>query len=359
MKAVLGLEDGTVVKGRGFGAEGIATGELVFATSYTGYEEALTDPSYKGQILMLTYPLIGNYGVSYENFQSDGIKAEGFVVREVCDHPSHPKSKSTLHKFLEKEGIPGICNVDTRMLTILTRKRGTMRAALITGDDDGERAVELAREQKPISELDLISKVTCAEPYQIKGRGKRFVVMDLGVKRSILSGLSQGGADIVVVPADATPTQIQEYEPDALLLSNGPGDPMQANNAISVVRELVDEIPVFGICLGHQIISLALGARTYKMKFGHRGANQPVKVLDSGIVYITSQNHGFAVDPDSLDGTGLHITQINANDGTVEGLEHDTLPILSVQYHPEASPGPLDTGFLFDRFIKIVEEGNA
>ncbi|UZE92707.1 MAG: glutamine-hydrolyzing carbamoyl-phosphate synthase small subunit [Methanosarcinales archaeon] len=354
MKAVLGLEDGTVIKGKGFGAEGVALGELVFATSFTGYEEALTDPSYNGQILMMTYPLIGNYGVSYENFQSEGIKAEGFVVREVCNHPSHSKSKSTLHKFLKKEGIPGICDVDTRMLTILTREKGAMRAALIVGDDDGDRAIKLAKEQNPISELDLISKVTCAEPYQIKGHGKRFVVMDLGVKRSILSGLSQRGVDVVVVPADATPTQIQEYEPDALLLSNGPGDPMQAKNAISIANDLVGKIPIFGIGLGHQVIALALGAKTYKLKFGHRGANQPVKDVDTGKIYITSQNHGFAVDPDSLNDTELRVTQVNVNDGTVEGLRHTSLPIMSAQYYPEVVPSPRDVEFSFDAFMKII-----
>ncbi len=354
MKAVLGLEDGTVIKGKGFGAEGVALGELVFATSFTGYEEALTDPSYNGQILMMTYPLIGNYGVSYENFQSEGIKTEGFVVREICDHPSHPKSKSTLHEFLEKEGIPGICDVDTRMLTILTREKGTMRAALITGDDDGDRAVQLAKEQKPISELDLISKVTCAEPYQIKGRGKRFVVMDLGVKQSILSGLSQRDVDIVVVPADATLQQIQEYEPDALLLSNGPGDPMQAKNAISIANDLVGKIPIFGIGLGHQVIALALGAKTYKLKFGHRGANQPVKDVDTGKIYITSQNHGFAVDSDSLNDTELRVTQVNVNDSTVEGLRHTSLPIMSAQYYPEVVPSPRDVEFSFDAFMKII-----
>lgn len=359
MKAVLGLEDGTIIKGKGFGAEGTALGELVFATSFTGYEEALTDPSYKGQILMLTYPLIGNYGVSYENFQSEGIKAEGFVVREVCDHPSHPKSKSALHEFLGKEGVPGICNVDTRMLTILTRKSGTMRAALVTGDDDGERAIQLAKEQPTISELDLISKVTCAEPYQIKGRGKRFVVMDLGIKRSIISGLSQRGVDIVVVPADATPTQIQEYEPDALLLSNGPGDPTQAKNAISVANEFVGKISIFGIGLGHQVISLALGAKTYKLKFGHRGANQPVKDVDTGRIYITSQNHGFAVNPDSLNDTELRVTQVNVNDGTVEGLRHASLPIMGTQYYPEVAPSPRDVEFSFDAFMKMVEGYDA
>ncbi len=294
--------------------------------------------------------------MSYENFQSDGIKANGFVVREICDHPSHHKSKGTIHSFLKGEGIPGISSIDTRMLTILTRKEGTLRATLITGDDDGEEAVRLAKEQPTISELDLIGEVTSAKPYQIEGTGKRFVVMDLGVKQNILSCLSKRDVDIVVVPAGTSSRQIQEYEPDALLLSNGPGDPLQAKNAISVVRELAEEMPVFGICLGHQVIALALGARTYKLKFGHRGANQPVKDLRTGIVHITSQNHGFAVDPDSLSGTGLHITYINVNDNTVEGFKHESLPILSVQYHPEASPGPRDTEFLFDIFVKTVED---
>ncbi|MCZ7357913.1 MAG: glutamine-hydrolyzing carbamoyl-phosphate synthase small subunit [Candidatus Methanoperedens sp.] len=356
MKAVLGLEDGTFVKGEGLGVEGIVQGELVFTTQYTGYEEALTDPSYKGQILMFTYPLIGNYGISGETFQSDGMKAEGLVVREACDHPSHHRSRRSIYEFLKDEGKSGIMGVDTRMLTIKTREYGTMKAAIITGDDDGEEAVRLAREQPDIGGLDLISKVTCREPYQVKGHeeGGNIVLMDFGVKRNIVKSLNSRGINVTVVPAATRTEDILKYEPDAILLSNGPGDPQQATNGIAVVKELAGELPIFGICLGHQIISLALGGETYKMKFGHRGANQPVKDLKKGIVYITSQNHGYAVDESSIDKKEASITQLNTNDGTVEGLEHKYLDIMSVQYHPEAHPGPLDTEKIF--FDRVAEK---
>ncbi len=355
MKAVLGLEDGTFVRGEGIGVEGIVQGELVFTTQYTGYEEALTDPSYKGQILMFTYPLIGNYGVSGETFQSDGIKAEGLVVREACDHPSHHRSTRSIYKFLEDEGKSGITGIDTRMLTIKTRERGTMKASIITGDDNGEEAVRLAREQPDIGGLDLIGKVTCREPYSIKGREDcgNIVLMDFGAKRNIIKSLARRGINVTVVPAATPVRDILNYEPDALLLSNGPGDPQQATNGIAVVKQLAGELPIFGICLGHQIISLALGGETYKLKFGHRGANQPVKDLKRGIVHITSQNHGYAVDETSLDKKEVAVTQLNANDGTVEGLEHKDLEIMCVQYHPEAHPGPLDTEKLF--FDRVAE----
>jgi len=357
MKAVLGLEDGTIVRGLGFGVEGIVQGELVFTTEYTGYEESLTDPSYKGQILMFTYPLIGNYGVSGETFQSDGMKAEGLVVREACMHPSHFRSKRSIYEFLCDEGKSGIQGVDTRMLTIKTREYGTMRAALIVGRDDGLEAVRLAREQPDISKLDLISQVTCKKPFRIAGNGPRrdlhFVLLDFGVKRNILKSLASRGIDITVVPAGTSTKEIIDLEPDALFLSNGPGDPMQAVNGVQVVKDLTGSMPIFGVCLGHQIISLALGARTYKLKFGHRGANQPVKDLDSGVVYITSQNHGFAVDGETVDGKEAEVTQINANDNTVEGLAHKYLDIICVQYHPEAHPGPWDTEKRF--FDKVLE----
>ncbi len=356
MKAVLGLEDGTFVKGEGLGVEGIVQGELVFTTQYTGYEEALTDPSYKGQILMFTYPLIGNYGISGETFQSDAMQAEGLVIREACDHPSHHRSRRSIYEFLKDEGKSGIMGIDTRMLTIKTRERGTMKAAIIVGDDNGEEAVRLAREQPDIGGLDLIEKVTCRQPYMVKGNenGGNVVLMDFGTKRNIIKSLSKRGINVTVVPATTPVKDIMNYEPDALLLSNGPGDPQQAANGISVVKELAGELPIFGICLGHQIISLALGGETYKMKFGHRGANQPVKDLKRKIVHITSQNHGYAVDESSIDGKEMAITQLNTNDGTVEGLEHEKLDIMCVQYHPEAHPGPLDTEKMF--FDRVAEK---
>ncbi len=349
MKAILALEDGTVVEGEGFGAEGTAIGELVFATPFTGYEEALTDPSYKGQILMLTYPLIGNYGVSGAKFQSDGIKVEGFVVREKCDFPSHYKSTRSIDEFLREESVPGMSEIDTRMLTRKTRQYGTMKACLhVGGTKEEEEVLELASNQPDISELDLIEQVTCKSPYRIPGEvgGKRIAVLDLGIKRNILRNLAKRNWDIFVFPANAQESEIRYSEPDALLLSNGPGDPKRGNNAMRIVKNLVGEIPVFGICLGLQIIGLALGCDTYKLKFGHRGANQPVKDLQSGRVYITAQNHGFAVDAESMEGI-VTLTQINANDHTVEGFESSHLGIKCVQYHPEASPGPWDTEEIF------------
>lgn len=362
MKAVLGLEDGTVIKGTGFGAEGTACGELVFTTQFTGYEEALTDPSYKGQLLMFTYPLIGNYGISGERVQSDNIHAEGLVVREACKNPYHYKSTRSIHKFLEDEGKPGIEGVDSRMLTIKTRERGTMRAALITGSDDGEEAVEVARNFPQITDQELISLVTCKEPYFIpgaagawkgSGKPKHAVVIDLGIKRNILNNLNKRGIDLTVVPATASPSEIAGYEPDMLFVSNGPGDPEKATDAINAVKHFAGTVPVCGICFGHQIISLAMGARTYKLKFGHRGGNQPVKDLVENKVFITSQNHGFAVDADSLDGTGLYVKYLNANDGTVEGVSHKDLDVFSVQFHPEAQAGPMDTEEVF--FGKVVK----
>lgn len=361
MKAVLGLEDGTVISGTGFGVEGTACGELVFTTQFTGYEEALTDPSYKGQILMFTYPLIGNYGVSGERFQSDNIHAEGLVVREACKDPYHYKSTRCIHKFLEDEGKPGIEGVDSRMLTIRTRERGTMRAALITGNDDGEEAVSVARNFPQITDEELISLVTCKEPHFIPGsngawkgssRHKHAVIVDLGIKRNIINNLHKRGIDLTIVPATTKTIEIASYEPDLLIVSNGPGDPEKAIEAINAVKAFAGTIPVCGICFGHQIISLAMGARTYKLKFGHRGGNQPVKDLVENKVFITSQNHGYAVDADSLDGTGLYESYINTNDKTVEGVSHKDLDIFSVQFHPEAQAGPMDTEEKF--FSKVV-----
>jgi carbamoyl-phosphate synthase small subunit len=358
MKAVIGLEDGTFLIGEGLGVEGIVQGELVFTTQYTGYEEALTDPSYRGQILMFTYPLIGNYGISGDTFQSNCMQAEGLVIREACDHPSHHRSTRSIYEFLRDEGKSGIMGIDTRMLTIKTREHGNMKAAIIVGSDDGKEAVRLSREQPNIGDLDLIGRVTCKKAYNIKGQdGGNIVVMDFGVKRNIIKSLNNRGVNVTVVPASMPVRDIMNFEPDAILLSNGPGDPQQAVNGISVVKELAGQLPIFGICLGHQIISLAMGAQTYKMKFGHRGANQPVKDIERGIVHITSQNHGYAVDENSIDKKELTITQFNTNDKTVEGLKHRDLEIMSVQYHPEAHPGPLDTEkIFFDRVIETLKK---
>jgi len=346
MIGVLGLEDGTRVEGTGFGAPGTVSGELVFTTVMSGYEEALTDPSYHGQMLMFTYPLQGNYGISGDDVQSERMWPQAMVSREYWDRPTHYRQGKTLNRFLIDEGKPGLCDVDTRMLTLKVRELGVMKAALVVGerrDVQDQDVVAMARSQADISAQDLLGDVTCKSAYRIEGSGPRIAVLDLGIKRNILKSLSCRGFDITVLPAHADISQIEATSPQALFVSNGPGDPERATQAISAVRRYVGEIPVFGICLGHQIISLAMGAQTFKLKFGHHGGNQPVKDLEKKIVYITSQNHNFAVRPGSVEGTDLQITQLNANDGTVEGVKSDKLDVLAVQYHPEAHPGPLCT----------------
>lgn len=359
-KAILVLEDGTVVRGNGFGALGEAQGEIVFNTGMTGYVEALTDPSYAGQILMMTYPLIGNYGVCSEDYESDGIKVEGFVVREACENPSNWRSEKSLPEFLEEYGIPGIQGVDTRMLTKKIRVYGTMKSTLVVYEDgdepDIEELIEKTRRQPYITELDLVEKVSTPKPRIIDhGRSLDVVVIDCGVKLSILR-LLQREANIILVPYNTPAEEILSYDPDGVLISNGPGDPARVKETIETARRLAGRVVLYGICLGHQIISLALGAKTYKLKFGHRGVNQPVKDFETGRVFISTQNHGFAVDESSLEGTGLTLTQINLNDNTVEGVRHRELPINAVQYHPEAGPGPHDTYFFFEDFFQTMRE---
>jgi carbamoyl-phosphate synthase small subunit len=348
MKAVLGLEDGEYIIGEGFGIEGECSGELVFNTLMTGYMEALTDPSYFGQILMFTFPMIGNYGVDERNLQNPKVRALGAICRGICDTPD---VRPTIRNYFEANGLYGMTGADTRRLTIKTRVRGTLRAALVVGDDNGEYAVGLARKTAPISDYDLIPAVSCREPYRIFGKGKRIAVIDLGIKRNMLLSLSRRGGDLHVFPHSATSREIHACEPDCLFISNGPGDPKTATSATACVHDLIGTMPVFGICMGNQIAALALGGETYKLKFGHRGANQPVRYKD-GRIFITTQNHGFAVDADTLPG-GCMVSYTNVNDGTVEGFEDRDLDITTVQFHPEANAGPRDTeAHFFDALFR-------
>lgn len=356
-EAKLALEDGTILKGEGFGFQTIKTGEVVFATGMTGYVESLTDPSYKGQILMSTYPMQGNYGISREWFQSDGIKAEGFIVREQNTHPSHRLTTENLSEFLEEYEIPGISGIDTRFLTLKIRRHGAMKGAISTEEIEDDELLKLAKEQPGIEDIDLVDKVSVKKP-QIFGENykNRAVILDCGIKQNSINALLKRDIGVVVLPYKTEYKDILDYDPGALLVSSGPGDPTRILEAAETVKDLSEKLPIFGICLGQQIISIAFGAKIYKMKFGHRGINQPVKDLLTGKVSITSQNHGFTIDPSSCEDIPINITQINLNDGTPEGLEHEELPISSVQYHPEAGPGPHDSDHYFDKFLKTMQE---
>ncbi|MEW6026181.1 MAG: glutamine-hydrolyzing carbamoyl-phosphate synthase small subunit [Planctomycetota bacterium] len=367
LKAVLVLEDGSVIQGSGFGSEKTIKGELVFNTGMTGYQEALTDPSYNGQILMMTYPLIGNYGISPQYVESEKIQAEGFVVRELCDQPSHRLSGMTVDSFLKGHRVPGISGIDTRQLTIKTRQSGTLKAILKTsvGNISASELDILRYEAKMMPSPDkynLVSEVSCSAPVTLHPENHsdngnlKILLIDCGTKMNIIRELTQRGCTVIRAPYNTSADEINNIKPDGILVSNGPGDPAHPEIMASVVqtiRAVYEKYPIMGICLGHQILSLAFGARTYKLKFGHRGANQPVKFFSDNKVYITSQNHGFAVDQNSIP-ADIEITALNVNDGTVEAMRHKKLPIFSVQYHPEASPGPWDNKYLFDLFIKEV-----
>jgi len=353
MKAALALEDGTYLEGEAFGAEKTALGEIVFCTSMTGYVEALTDPSYKGQILMMTYPLIGNYGVCREDFESDGVKVEGFVVRELCRKPSNWRSEMSVDELLKEYGVVGIEGVDTRMLTKKIRIYGSMKAAIGIGIEK-EKLIRMARDQPFIGDIDLVDKVCVREPKRIDAKGKfEVVLIDCGVKMSIVRQLLKRGINLTLVPYNYPAEKILEMNPDGVFISNGPGDPARVKETIETIRRLIGKLPMAGICLGHQLTALAFGAKTFKLKFGHHGSNQPTKDLETGRVFISSQNHNFSVDEKTLP-RGFEVTQINLNDRTVEGLRHRELPIITVQYHPEAGPGPHDTYFFFDRFLDLL-----
>ena len=358
-KALLVLENGQIFEGIPFGfSRPNVFGEVVFNTAMTGYQEALTDPSYAGQILTMTYPLVGNYAVNKDEFESKKIHVRGFIVSELCTTPSHFKSFETLDKFLREYKIPGIYNIDTRALAQAIRTKGVMKGRICSANADARTIVsEINKRSSPDAD-DLLPEVTVQKPeiWNEKGAHK-IVVIDTGVKYNILRSLAKRDCKVTVVPADTNFDKIMAYNPEGIIISNGPGDPSRPRYVIETAKQATKEanIPIFGICLGNQILALAAGAKTFKLKFGHRGANHPVKDLETGRVHITTQNHGFAVDADSLKNTDFKISKLNLNDNSVEGMVHKSKPIFSVQYHPEGGPGPQDNQYLFDNFLKMVK----
>lgn len=380
MKAILALEDGTIFEGTSFGATGTVTGEACFNTSMTGYQEVLTDPSYRGQIVTMTYPLIGNYGVCEADNESAHPQVRGFAVEEVARLHSNWRAEEALPAWMERHGIPGIEGIDTRKLTKLLRTKGAQRACLST-ELSAEEAVAAAQNSAPMSGSDFVTEVSTPDTYHWEDESRdwklpnkttgdlsnyaelppvryRIVAFDFGIKRNILRCLRRDGFDVTVVNAYTPAEEVLAMNPDGIFLSNGPGDPSALPRIHAELKKLLGKLPIFGICLGHQLLGHAFGGKTFKLKFGHRGGNQPVKDLRTGKVAITSQNHGFAVDPDSLP-ADVEVTHINLNDGTVEGIRHTTLPIFCVQYHPEAAPGPKDATYFFGEFIGLIEDFKA
>ncbi len=380
MKALLALEDGRTFPCRSFTGKGEAEGEVVFNTSMTGYQEILTDPSYHGQMITMTYPLIGNYGVCPEDVESDRIQASALIVKEYQDFPSNYRSTGTLGSYLKKEEVLGVEDLDTRALTRHIRKVGAMRAIISTNDLDPASLCEKAKNIEPMQGNDLVKKVTTDRPYfwnsikpsyipkdsvltpeiwRKKNEKLSVVALDFGIKYNIIRCLEKAGCEVLVLPADTDSNTILNIKPDGIFLSNGPGDPEPVTYAVKTIKEVLGSVPIFGICLGMQLLGLAMGASTHKIKFGHRGGNQPVMNLKTNKVEITSQNHGFAITIDSIEKNNLDMTHINLNEDSLEGLKNDSLAAFAVQYHPEASPGPHDASYLFNQFVEMIKNAKT
>jgi len=373
MKAILALEDGTIFKGTSFTGEGEASGEVIFNTGMTGYQEILTDPSYTGQMVTMTYPLIGNYGVNPDDIESHAVQAGGFIVKECCKRPSNWRSTMSLPDYLTEVGVMGIEGIDTRALTRHLRLHGAQRGFIATGDVNPAELVEKARAIEKMEGLNLADRVSCDKPYtwdgkkpvfiddlkdfSWSGKGPKLAVLDFGIKWNILRLMEAEGFDMLVLPSHTTAAQIRELGPDAIFLSNGPGDPAAVTTAVEAAKDLYEDYPIAGICLGHQILGLAMGGKTYKLKFGHHGCNHPVIDLHTEKIEISSQNHGFCVDIEGLD--FLETTHMNLNDNTLEGFRHKEKPVLAIQHHPEAGPGPHDSRYFFTRFRDMVKESTG
>lgn len=356
MKAFLILEDGTVFTGTSIGSTREVISEIVFNTSMTGYLEVLTDPSYAGQAVVMTYPLIGNYGICQEDMESLKPWPDGYIVRELSRMPSNFRSEGTIQHFLEENKIPGISGIDTRALTKILREKGTMNGMITT--NEGFDLDDVISRMKKYGVTGVVKATTCKESHVLPGSGKKVALLDLGAKKNIARSLNERGCEVTVYPALTKAEDILAANPDGIMLSNGPGDPKECTEIIAEIKKLYDSnVPIFAICLGHQLMALATGADTHKLKYGHRGGNHPVKDLETGRVYISSQNHGYVVDVDTMDPSVAVPAFVNVNDGTNEGLKYTNKNIFTVQYHPEACPGPQDSSYLFDRFIKMMEEG--